>query len=94
MIVKVAARELLPGMYVADLNLAPQEFPQVYPREGLLKSMAEIDALVRQGYREAFVDDSRSTVPVHVKNLWDDLLQDDATSHQEVRRTPPASSHR
>ena len=70
MIHKVAAPDLQPGMYIVDLNLSPQEFPRVYAQEGLLASAPQIADILQRGYREAFVDDEKSSVPITVREDW------------------------
>lgn len=76
MIHKISAPDLQPGMYVVNLNLSPLEFPQVYCQEGLLLSLSQTAAIVREGYREAFVDDEKSTVPITTQDAWADILDD------------------
>ena len=75
MIHKVAVPDLQPGMYVVDLNLSPQEFPHVYAREGLIMSAAQLAAILHKDYREAFVDDEKSSVPVTVREDWAPLSE-------------------
>lgn len=70
MIHKVAMPDLQPGMYIVNLNLSPQEFPRVYAREGLVQSAAQLAAIPQDRYREAFVDDEKSTVPVRDREDW------------------------
>lgn len=76
MIHKVPTSDLQPGMYVVNLNLSPQEFPGVYCEEGLLLTSAQTSGIIRQGYREAFVDDEKSIVPITPQDAWENLLED------------------
>ncbi len=75
MIHKIHSSELQPGMYVTDMGLSPTEYPNVFPGSVLLKSRAEIDAIVARGYTEAFVDETKSSVPVSAQTAWADLIQ-------------------
>lgn len=84
MIHKVLIKELTPGMHVVDVGVDPREFPHVFAKEGLITSEEDVAAALRQGYREAFVDDVKSLVPINVTSLWSDLFASSAQTSAET----------
>ncbi len=57
---KVATEDLRPGMYVVDAGLSWVDYPLLYQGEGVVADQAAVDAILEEGYREAFIDPSRS----------------------------------
>lgn len=84
MIHKVLIKELTPGMHVVDVGVDPREFPHVFAKEGLITSEEDVAAALRQGYREAFVDDVKSLVPVNVTSMWSDLFASSVQTSAET----------
>ena len=58
--VKIAISDLRPGMYLVDTQADWQKEPFLYSKEGVIRSMEEIAAILEQGYTEAYYDPSQS----------------------------------
>ena len=57
---KIAISDLRPGMYLVDTQADWQKEPFLYSKEGVIRSMEEIAAILEQGYTEAYYDPSQS----------------------------------
>jgi len=58
--VRISIARLKPGMFVVDYGISWIEEPNLYQREGLITSQAEIRDIARQGFAEAYYDPLRS----------------------------------
>ena len=61
---KIAARDLEPGMFVVDLGLSWLDNPYLYSEEGLIGTKTTVANVQEEGFLEAYVDPSRSLVPI------------------------------
>ncbi|WP_460033172.1 HD-GYP domain-containing protein [Megalodesulfovibrio paquesii] len=75
--------ELKAGMFVADTGLSWLEHPHLYDKEGLIVSAEQVDALVKEGYVDVFVDPARSTYVFEI-----DDLSDEKSMADDVRTLP------
>lgn len=55
---KVRVDALRAGMRVVDTGLSWIDNPYLYSQEGVIASMGQVQALVAEGYREAFIEDN------------------------------------
>lgn len=56
MIIKIATKDLVPGMKVVDLDLPGQADPFLYAKEGVLRTRKEVDQVLVEGYLDAYID--------------------------------------
>ena len=62
MLVKIPIQDLEVGMYVARTGLSWADHPELYSVEGLITYEDELEAIIRDGFKEAVVDTERGTV--------------------------------
>lgn len=58
---KLCVGDLKVGMFIADTGLSWLENPYLYAQEGMVTSQEQVDALVKDGYSDVFVDPARGT---------------------------------
>lgn len=58
--VHISAKDLRPGMFIVATESSWHDRPYLYSKVGLIKSQAEIDAILANGYVEAYYDPDRS----------------------------------
>jgi putative nucleotidyltransferase with HDIG domain len=88
MIKKIAAAELKVGMFVEDIGLSWIEAPFLYSRRGLIRFSTEIEAILREGYKDVFIDTLLGTYrdPSMVEEDFAQTIQ--RTAPQKARPKP------
>jgi putative nucleotidyltransferase with HDIG domain len=56
MIKKIAIEQLKPGMHVEDTGLTWHEHPYLFTRAGLIRDHEQVERLLGEGYRDAFIN--------------------------------------
>ncbi|MFW5792209.1 MAG: DUF3391 domain-containing protein [Desulfohalobiaceae bacterium] len=84
MIKKISTAELKVGMYVEDTGLSWLEHPYLYAEAGEISSVSHVQAILKEGYREAFINTEKGAL-----GRPDDPGADEAVGRELSREEGP-----
>lgn len=88
MITKISTAELRVGMYVEDTGLSWLEHPYLYAEAGEISSVSHIQAILKEGYREAFINTEKGAL-----GRPDDPSADEAVGRALSQGEGPPAEH-